>query len=207
MSDPDFADSGKTDASRPTQMSKTDASKQPISPVRHAIGLVVLVAVLAIGWLEYSARRGYQTAVNALNERTQEEDKELMTVQEAENLLGKQPDGPPTDAEDGGRVYSKKTYTWHGLIRSYPLAAFYTKEKDARLHHFETEGAHLAAAPPATGVNEPPPPLAGAHPAPPAAAGAHPAPPAAAEAHPGPPPAAKTPPAPPPTPSPAKTPG
>jgi hypothetical protein len=207
MSGPDFTDSGKTDASRPTEMGKTDASKQPISPVRHAIGLVVLVAVLAIGWLEYSARRGYNAAVNALNERTQEEDKELMTVQEAESLLGKQPDGPATDAEDGGRVYTKKTYTWHGLIRSYPLTAFYTKEKDAHLHHFETEGAHLAAAPPATGVNEPPPPLAGAHPAPPAAAEAHPGPPPAAKTPSAPPPAAGAHPAPPPASSPAKTPG
>src|SRR5205814_496918 len=146
----------KTVSSRPTDTGKTDTSKKPISPVRHIIGLVVLIAVLAVGWLEYSANRGFNAAVNALNARTQEEEKELLTVQEAESLLGKQPDGPATDAQEGGRIFTKKTYTWRGVFRSYPLIAFYTKEKDSHLHHYETEGAHLAAGPPAAGSNPAP---------------------------------------------------
>jgi hypothetical protein len=158
MSDPSSTDTGKTDSSSPGDTAKTDSSKKPISPVRHVIGLVVLIAVLTVGWLEYSAKRGYNAAVNALNSRTKEEDKELLTVQEAESLLGKAPDGPGTDAQDGGRVFTKKTYTWRGLIRSYPLTAFYTKEADARLHHYETEGAHLATEPPAAGSNSAPTP-------------------------------------------------
>jgi hypothetical protein len=120
---------------------KAGPPKKGVSPARHAIGLVVLVAVLIVGWLEFSAKNGYNAAVTALNARSQDEEKELMTVQEAESLLGKSPDGPETVVQDSGRTFTKKTYTWHGLIKSYPLSAFYTKSTDPRLHHFETEEA------------------------------------------------------------------
>ena len=158
MSNPSSTDTSKTDSSPPSDTVKAASSKKPISPVRHVIGLIVLLALLAIVWLEYSARSGYNAAVNALDARTKAEDKELMTVQEAETLLGRSPDGPASDVQDGGRTFTRKTYTWRGLIRSYPLAAFYTKETDSRLHHYETEGAHLAAEPPATGSNPAPTP-------------------------------------------------
>ena len=150
MSEPSSTDTSKTDSPSPgSDAPKAAAPKKPISPARHLIGLVVLIAVLAVGWLEYSAKSGYNAAVNALRARADAEDKELMTVQEAESLLGKSPDGPASEVQDGGQTFTKKTYTWRGLIKSYPLTAFYTKQADSRLHHFETEGAHLpAAAPP-----------------------------------------------------------
>jgi hypothetical protein len=158
MTDPSSTDTSKTDSSTPSKTAQPASTKKPISPARHGVGLVILIAVLAFGWLEYSAKRGFNRAVDALNERTKDEEKELLTVQEAESLLGKQPDGPATDAQDGGRVFSKRTYTWRGVLRSYPLIAFYTKEKDSRLHHYETEGAQLAAEPPAAGPGPAPTP-------------------------------------------------
>jgi hypothetical protein len=158
MSEPNSSDSSKPDSPTPSDAPKAAAPKKPISPVRHLIGLVVLIAVLAFGWLEYSAKSGYNAAVNALRARADAEDKELMTVQEAESLLGKSPDGPASEVQDGGQTFTKKTYTWRGLIKSYPLTAFYTKQADSRLHHFETEGAHLPAPTPESEPAPAPPP-------------------------------------------------
>jgi hypothetical protein len=146
MTDPSSTDTSKTDGSTPSETPQAASTKQPISPLRHAVGLVVLIAVVAFGWFEYAAKSGLKKAVEALNERTKDEEKELLTVQEAESLIGKQPDGPAIDAQDEGRTFSKKTYTWRGVLWSYPLIAFYTKEKDSRLHHYKTEGAELDSA-------------------------------------------------------------
>ena len=39
------------------------------------------------------------------------------------------------------RTFTKTTYTWRGALRSYTLAAYYTKGPGPCLHHFESEGA------------------------------------------------------------------
>src|SRR5205823_11505794 len=88
---------------------KPGSPKKRVSPARNLIGLVVLLAVLALGWLEYSAKSGYNAAVKALNARSQDEEKDLLAVQEAANLLGKSPDGPGSDLQDGHRTFTKKT--------------------------------------------------------------------------------------------------
>jgi hypothetical protein len=119
----------------------TGAPKKGVSPARNIIGLVVLLALAAVVWLEYSAHFGYNGAVKALEGRTQDEEKGLMDVQEAESLLGKSPDGPGIEVEDNGRTFTKKTYTWRALLRPQTLTAFYTKEATPHLHHFETQGA------------------------------------------------------------------
>jgi hypothetical protein len=136
------------------------SKKKKVSPLRNAIGLVVLATVVIGGWLQYSAKSGYTMAVNALNERMLQEDKDLLAEPEAESLFGKSPDGPGSDVRDGNRDFTKKTYTWRGLLKSYTLTAFYTKSKNPALHHFETEGAKLAADSNATAagpnmINEP----------------------------------------------------
>jgi hypothetical protein len=119
----------------------TGAPKKGVSPARNIIGLVLLLALAVVAWLEYSANFGYNGAVKALEARTQDEEKGLMDVQEAETLLGKSPDGAGIDVEDNGRKFTKKTYTWRALLRPRTLAAFYTKEATPHLHHYETEGA------------------------------------------------------------------
>jgi hypothetical protein len=122
------------------------SSKKRVSIARNAIGVVVLLALLAVGWLEYSSIIGYNAAVKALETRTQDEDKDLMEAREAESLMGKSPDDPGSDVNETDRNFIKKTYTWKGLLQSHTLTAFYTKEAAPHLHHFETEGAKYAAA-------------------------------------------------------------
>jgi len=121
----------------------TRAPKKGVSPARNIIGLVLLLALAAVAWLEYSANFGYNGAVKALEARTQDEEKGLMDVQEAETLLGKSPDGPGIEVQDtdSGRTFTKKTYTWRALLKPRTLSAFYTKEATPHLHHYETEGA------------------------------------------------------------------
>jgi hypothetical protein len=128
----------------PAQSESPSTPKKGVSPARNIIGLIVLIAVATVGWFEYSAKSGYNAAVNALDARSQDENKGLATVQEADGLLNKLPDGPGTDVTEGSVTFTKKTYTWRtwrGLLKSYVLTAFFTKEKDPHLHHFATEGA------------------------------------------------------------------
>jgi hypothetical protein len=126
---------------------QTGPPKKSVSPVRHAVGVVVLIAVLAVLYFEYTARTAFSTAVGALNARIEDEEKNLATVQEAESMLGKQADGPATDAVFNNQTFATKTYTWRGLLKSYTLVAFYTKGADPGLHHIESEGAKLAEDP------------------------------------------------------------
>jgi hypothetical protein len=128
---------------------KTGPAKKPVSPARNAVGVVVLIAVLAVGWIQYSARSAHNAAVNALNERTQDETKGLMTVSEAEKLIAKPADGPGVDVKEVNATYTKQTYTWSGLLKSYTLTAYYTKGAEPGLHHFESEGAKYTPETPA----------------------------------------------------------
>lgn len=127
--------------------------KKGVSPARNAIGLVVLIAVVVIGVFQYTAMASFNSAVNALNDRMALEDKDLMTQPEAEALIGKAPDDAGSDFQIGSATYTKKTYTWKALIKSYTLTAYYTKGNVPALHHTETEGAkyepetHAAPAP------------------------------------------------------------
>jgi hypothetical protein len=119
---------------------KTTPPKKPISPARNIIGLILLAAVLVVCWFEYSAVLGFNAAVKALETRTQNEEQGLATVAEAEKLLNREADGPAEEFTDGAWRFNKKTYTWKGLLKQHTLTAYYTREQDARLHHFETEG-------------------------------------------------------------------
>jgi hypothetical protein len=120
---------------------KTVPPKKGVSPVRNLIGLVVLLAVAAVAWLEFSAKNGYNAAVKALEERSNDETKGLAPIGEAEILIAQSPDGPDSDSHDGGQTFTKRTYIWKGLIKSYTLTVYYTKDRAPGLHHFETEGA------------------------------------------------------------------
>jgi hypothetical protein len=161
-----------------SETGKAGKPKKPVSPARNAIGLIVLLALLVVGGLQYWAFIGHNSAVKALESRAKDEDKGLLSVEETETLIGKSPDGPGTDVQEGGQNFTKKTYTWRG-IKPYTLTVFYLKGSDPRMHHFETEGAKVTEENegPASGGSSPgtAPPPATANPAP--AKG--PAPPAA----------------------------
>jgi hypothetical protein len=136
--------------SAPVGPEKTVPAKKPISPARNIIGLIILVAVVVVGVIEYSAYFGHRWAASALKARVEQEEKDLMTVQEAESLLGKAPDGPPVDFKAGSFNFWQKTYSWRGLLKQHTLTAYYTKEKEPRLHHYETDGEKFDLPNPAT---------------------------------------------------------
>ena len=99
----------------PSATGKAVPPKKGVSPVRNAIGLVVLIAVVVVGVLRStSAMASFNSAVNALNDRMADEDKDLMTQSEAETLIGKPPDDAGSDFQLGSATYTKKTYTWKG---------------------------------------------------------------------------------------------
>ena len=132
---------------------KSGPAKEPVSPVRNVIGLIVLVAVVVVGGLEVWAKTRYNTAVNALNDRMKDEDKGLMTLSEAETMIGKAPDDAGSDVQEGSFTFLKKNYTWKGLINSYTLSAYYTNKAAPALHHIEA-GKEYTPEPKAT---QPPP--------------------------------------------------
>ena len=133
---------------------------KPVSPVRNVIGLIVLVVVVVVGGLEVWAKMGYNSAVKSLDARSQDETKGLLAVDEAESLFRKSPDGPGIDSPETHQTFTRKTYTWRGLINSYTLTAYYTKGADPRLHHFETDGAKFQPEPITRQPNPSPPALA-----------------------------------------------
>ncbi len=118
----------------------TGSPKKKVSPARNLIGLIVLVVVLAVAGFQYAALIRYSFAVKALDARALDDDKGLMTNQEADSLLDKAPDGPGSDFTEEGRRFTKKTYTWQGPLKSFTLTAFYTNGSAAFLHHFEAQG-------------------------------------------------------------------
>ena len=123
--------------------SKPAPPKKGVSPARNAIGVVALIVAGGIAWFEYSAKIGYNSAASALDKRTQDEHNGFLTPQEAETLMGKLPDDAGSDVQVNNMTFTKKSYTWKGLFKSYTLTAFYTKNQDARLHHFQTSGAQF----------------------------------------------------------------
>jgi hypothetical protein len=128
------------------------SAKKPVSPVRNIIGLIVLIALVAWCWLEYSAVSKYNAAVKALDARLEEDTKALPEVQEAEALIGKAPDGPGNEVTQGSQIFTQKNYTWHGLVKHHTLTAYYTKESKPALHHMETEEKKYQPEPPSIGV-------------------------------------------------------
>ena len=120
---------------------------KPFWNTRNIVGLVVLAGVTVVGVIEYSAYFGHKWAVSALNTRTADEDKELMSISEAEKLLGKASDGPATSSRKVPWNFNQKTYTWNGLLKKHTVTAYYTKGQDARLHHFESDGAKFEPPP------------------------------------------------------------
>jgi hypothetical protein len=127
--------------------------KQGVSPARNAIGLIALLAVVTVGVLQYTAMGKFNATVNSLNARMDDENRDLMPQEEAEALIGRAPDDAGSDFHEGTATYTRKTYTWWAPLKSYTLAAYYTRGTPPALHHTESEGAKFVreetAAPPA----------------------------------------------------------
>jgi hypothetical protein len=119
---------------------------------------LVLVGIVVFGVVEFRFKSQYNAAVNALSDRAGEEDKDLMTEGEANTILGRQPDGPGVDVGEFGATLTRKTYSWPSLLGRRTLTAYYTKQKEPRLHHYETAAAKPAVAPASSTKKLTPPP-------------------------------------------------
>jgi len=95
--------------------------KRKVSPVRNAIGLLLLVAFSAVAYLEWDANRRSSAGILRLNQALANEEEDLLSMEQVASLLGRGPDGP---AVTEGREL-KVTYTWRGVFRKYPLVAVY----------------------------------------------------------------------------------
>ena len=98
--------------------------KKKVTPARNVIGVVLLVSLSMVAYLEWNANRRSGAAISALNAALGKEEGDLLTMQEVENLIGRKPDGPAI--EENGAL--KVTYTWKGVFRHYPLIAFYRNQ-------------------------------------------------------------------------------
>jgi hypothetical protein len=156
MSGPNPEGAAPASPSADSPKAPTGPARKPVSPVRNAIGLVVLIAVVVIGSVEITSKYRFNAAVNALNERSSDETKELMTQSETNVLLGRQPNGPGVDVGEMGSVFTRKIYTWPSLSGHRFLTAYFTKQSEPRLHHYETPGATSEAAGKSTPAVAPP---------------------------------------------------
>jgi hypothetical protein len=112
--------------------------KTKVSPIRNVIGLILLVVLVTVAVLEFSANRGYTAAMNKLTASMPSEDDpkaELLPMTDAEKIIGKAADGPAVKEEG----LMKKTYTWRGAVRSYKLAAYYSLGAPSALVRFSNE--------------------------------------------------------------------
>jgi hypothetical protein len=106
------------------------AGKKKVSPARNAIGVVLLVVLSAVAYLEWDANRRSAAGIAKLNQALAAEEGDLLSMEQVEELIGRKPDGP--GVPDGRDL--KFTYTWRGVFRKYPLIAIYTnKSKPALL--------------------------------------------------------------------------
>jgi hypothetical protein len=97
--------------------------KKKVSPVRNAIGLVLVVSLSVVAYLEWDANRRSSACIRSLNEAMASE-QGLLSMKQVEGILGRKPDGP--GVTKGREVMF--TYTWRGVFRKYTLVASYTGE-------------------------------------------------------------------------------
>ena len=98
------------------------------------IGLVLLVVLSTVAFLEWNANRQHGAATTKLDQALRKEEGDLLTKPEVEKMIGRAEDRPGVD--DGGGLL-KVTYTWRGVVRKYPLAAFYTRQNPPKLMRIE----------------------------------------------------------------------
>jgi hypothetical protein len=107
--------------------------KKKVSPARNAIGLVLLIALSAVAYLEWDANRRSSAGIARLSQALAKEEGDLLSMEQVEALLGRGPDGP--GVAEGREM--KVRYTWRGVFRKYPLVAVYTNKNQPALLRIE----------------------------------------------------------------------
>jgi hypothetical protein len=103
--------------------------RKKVSPTRNVIALALLIAFSTIAYLEWNANRQSGAAINKLNKALENEEGDLLSMQQVNDLVGREPDGPGVDDKGELRV----TYTWKGVFRKYPLRTIYTNQSPPKL--------------------------------------------------------------------------
>jgi hypothetical protein len=106
-----------------------------VSPARNAIAAVLLIALSAVAYLEWTANRQSGAAIRKLNDTlaTDKDSEDLLSMEQVEGLIGRKPDGPGVQE---GRMLRVR-YTWKGVFREYPLTAVYTNQSPPKLLRIE----------------------------------------------------------------------
>jgi hypothetical protein len=107
--------------------------KKKVSPLRNAIGLVLIIAFSAVAYREWDANRRSSAGIAKLNQALAKEEGDLLSMEQVEVLLGRGPDGPGVAA---GREKTV-TYTWRGVFCKYPLVAVYKNTSQPALLRIE----------------------------------------------------------------------
>lgn len=110
-------------AAEPAPAPAAGKAKAKVSPTRNAISLVLLIVLLVVGGLELTALFQFNGAVSKLDQALEANEVDLLPLEQVEELLGKQPDGPLQPGDPGTR---QTTYTWRGALRSHVLTAYYS---------------------------------------------------------------------------------
>jgi hypothetical protein len=111
-----------------------EKEKKKVSLARNAIATLLLASFSTVAYMEWSANRQASAAFRKLNETLDKDNGELLSMKEAEDLIGRKPDGPAV--EENGTL--KVTYRWKGVFRQYPLIAIYKKQSPPKLLQIST---------------------------------------------------------------------
>lgn len=116
------------------QQQPEKAKKAP-SQVRSVVGLVLVIGLAAVAYLEYTANRGFNAAVVQLEKALDKEDAGLLSDRDVETMVGRSADGPGVKEASG----VKMSYTWQGVFRKHRLTAYYNNELPPHLLRISTE--------------------------------------------------------------------
>jgi hypothetical protein len=120
---------------RDEEMTDGRARPKKVSLARNATAAVLLIALSAVAYREWTANRQSGAAIRKLNDTlaADKDSEDLMTIEQVEGLIGRKPDGP--GVEESGTL--KVRYTWKGVFREYPLTAVYTTQSPPKLLRIE----------------------------------------------------------------------
>jgi hypothetical protein len=96
-------------------------AKQKPSMVRNIIGLVLLVVIVTVGVLEYTAYQQYSTAVGKVDDALFVK-REDPTLDQVEAMVGRKADHELTKVSGAEK---ETTFTWRGVFRTHQMKAYF----------------------------------------------------------------------------------
>lgn len=112
-----------------------EKAKKATSPVRTVVGLVLVVVLSGVAYIEFTNNQNFKAAVAALDVALEKEDAGLLSDQDVQSKVGRAPDGPAVK-EAGG---TKMSYTFQGVFKRHRIMAYYNNEAKPHLLRYATE--------------------------------------------------------------------